>query len=323
MKASFAPGSNVLHTSNPYLHFEMSATAGGYFQTAVENAGPTNTLTRSERMDIATGLPRKGQTYLFWKGDELFQLPVSYWVEANTWVNSPSYPDGSPHFDKPVVARCLECHASYFDWVPPEANRYKTSSLVLGIDCERCHGPGRKHMIQERSKSPTKSAASDAIVNPAHLSRDRQIDLCALCHSGAGEPIGPSLTFVAGDVLDDYLFVPNADAHDAPDVHGNQVQLLKRSKCFQSTTTLTCTTCHNVHATQRDAASFSSHCLTCHAPRQCGQFAKLGDAIARDCVDCHMPLQESQVLFSESNGRKLRPMVRTHKIGIYPDARMP
>jgi len=35
-------------------------------------------------------------------------------------------------------------------------------------------------------------------------------------------------------------------------------------------------------------------------------------------VDCHMPLQESEVLFSETNGRKLKPRVRNHQIGIYP-----
>jgi hypothetical protein len=105
---------------------------------------------------------------------------------------------------------------------------------------------------------------------------------------------------------------------DAVDVHGSQVQLLKRSKCFQSTSTLTCSTCHDVHEPQEDAAAFSSRCLTCHQPKQCGEYPKLGQQIVRNCIDCHMPLQESRVLFSNTNGKKLVPKVRNHRIAIYP-----
>ncbi len=87
----------------------MTVTAQGYFQSAVEALSPTKKMSRTERIDVVTGSARKGQTYLFWKGDQLFQLPVSYWTENNSWVNSPSYPDGSPHFDKDIIPRCLAC----------------------------------------------------------------------------------------------------------------------------------------------------------------------------------------------------------------------
>ena len=57
---------------------------------------------------------------------------------------------------------------------------------------------------------------------------------------------------------------------------------------------MTCSTCHDVHKPQVDAAAFSPHCLTCHQPKQCGEYAKLGEQIVnRNCIDCHMPLQES------------------------------
>jgi hypothetical protein len=317
MKGSYAPGANILKTANPYLHFEMTASGGAYFQSAVEEPGPGKTITRTERIAVVTGSGRKGQTYMFWKGDQLFELPVTYWTETNSWVNSPSYPDGSPHFDKDIIPRCLECHASYFEWMPPPANRYRKTSLVLGITCEKCHGPGREHVALNRLKSASPTGTSEAIVNPASLPRDRQIDLCGLCHSGNGTPIAPSLSFLPGDTLEDYIDIPYVSTEDAVDVHGNQVQLLKRSKCFQSTTTLTCTTCHNVHTVQRDAAAFSSHCLGCHQPKQCGEYAKLGEQIVRNCIDCHMPLQNSSVLFSNTNGKKLTPKVRNHRIGIY------
>jgi hypothetical protein len=318
MKGSFTPDSNVLKTSNPYLHFEMTAGPNGYFQSAVEEPGESKKITRTERIDIVAGLPRKGQSYLFWKGDQLFQLPVTYWNETDSWVNSPSYPDGSPHFDKAIIPRCLECHASYFEWQPPPVNRYRKTSLVLGIFCEKCHGPGREHVARHRLKSALPAGTSEAIVNPASLSRDRQIDICGLCHSGNGTPIQPALSFLPGDALDDYVDIPYYSPEDAVDVHGSQVQLLKRSKCFQSTATMTCSTCHDVHAPQEDAAAFSPHCLTCHQPKQCGEYPKLGEQIVRNCIDCHMPLQESQVLFSNTNGKRLVPKVRNHRIAIYP-----
>jgi hypothetical protein len=319
MKGSFTPDSNVLKTGNPYLTFEMTKTDQGYFQTAVEKISDTKKVTRTERIDIVAGLPRKGQSYLFWKGDQLFQLPVTYWTETDSWVNSPSYPDGSPHFDKAIIPRCLECHASYFEWLASPANRYRKTSLILGIFCEKCHGPGRKHVALHRlRKSPLPQGTSEAIVNPASLARDRQIDVCGLCHSGNGVPIQPALSFLPGDVLEDYIDIPYYSPEESVDVHGNQVQMLRRSKCFRSSPTMTCSTCHDVHTPQEDAAAFSPYCLTCHQPKQCGEYPKLGEQIVSKCVDCHMPLQQSHVLFSNTNGKKITPKVRNHQIGIYP-----
>jgi len=314
----FSPGSNVLHTSNPYLTFVMSTTKDGYFESAVEELAPSKTLSHTERIDLVVGSGRKGQTFLFWKGDRLFELPVSYWTELDGWINSPGYPDGSPHFDKPVVPRCLECHSGFFEWAPPPANRYKKMTVTPGIGCENCHGPGREHVARYSSKSPPDRGGSTAILNPGVFPRERQIDLCALCHAGAAETIAPPLSFKPGQAIDDYLYIPFSDKDVPVDVHGNQIQLLARSRCFRSSR-MTCTTCHEVHKVQRDAAAFSEHCLSCHKVEACGRYPQLGKDIAKNCVDCHMPLQESELLVSDTNGRKLKPRVRNHRIAIYPD----
>jgi len=321
IRGSFTGDSSVLHTINPYLHFKMSEDARGYFQSAIEEPGEGKTISRTERIDIVAGEPRKGQSYLFWKGDQLFQLPVTYWTETDGWVNSPSYPDGSPHFDKAIIPRCLECHASYFEWMAPPVNRYRKTTLMLGVICEKCHGPGREHVALHEAKQTLPPGTPERIVNPAKLDRDRQIDVCGLCHSGNGLPIAPALSFLPGDDLRDYIDIPYVSTEDAVDVHGSQVQLMRRSRCFQSSTNMTCSTCHNVHTTQRDAAAFSSHCLSCHQAKQCGEFAKSGESIAGNCIDCHMPMQESQVLFSRVNGKKLQPMVRNHMIAVYVDGK--
>jgi hypothetical protein len=315
----FGPGSNTLMTVNPNLYFEMEADERGFFQTAHLRSSPTEVLTRSERIDIVVGSGRKGQSYLFWDGDQLFQLPLSYWTGLDGWVNSPGYTDGRADFDRTIGPRCLECHAGRFESRAPPRNRYNVSSIVLGITCERCHGPGGEHVDRFSSATPPRSPAERAIVNPARLSRARQLDICGQCHEGLGTSITPPLSFVPGDELDRHLTFAKLAPSARVDVHASQVQLLERSKCFRLSTTMTCGTCHDVHAEQRELTPFSSVCMTCHAIESCRRFPKLGRAIDGKCVDCHMPLQQTVQIISRVDGSSVRPMVRNHQIAIYPD----
>lgn len=323
IKGAFSPGSNTLKTANPDLRFIMEANETDFTQKAVVRTSPSQIMTRTERIDVIIGSGLKGQTYLYWDDNRLFQLPVSYWTELGEWVNSPGYADGTANFERPVNPRCLECHTSSFQSLLPPINRYDKSSLVLGIACEKCHGPGSEHVALFRSKSPPRPPAATAIVNPAKLSRDRQIDVCALCHAGIGESFTPPLSFAAGDVLDHYLTIPPSDPGAHLEVHGSQWLRLAKSRCFESSATMTCTTCHDVHTPQRDLGSFAARCLTCHKVESCGVFSKLGHRIDRECVGCHMPLQRTDLTVSSGNGRTLRPKVRNHQIGIYPENSLP
>lgn len=312
----FTEGENILKTSNPELFYRMEANQRGQFQTAVMGI-PPDTTSRTERFDLVIGSGGKGQTYLYWKGEELFQLPVTYWTELGQWVNSPGYRDGFPDFSRRVLPRCLDCHASYFESLAPPLNHYRDTGFELGISCEKCHGVGRDHVARQNSKDPTASAQS--IVNPAKLPRDRQIDLCALCHAGIGELAAKPFTYVPGEPLDKYLALPHLDPSANIDVHGSQVELLKRSRCYESSTAMTCSTCHNVHVTQCNLAAFSERCLSCHKVESCGVYRKLGREIASNCIDCHMPKQQTNLIVSDSNGRKVKPKVRNHWIKIYPE----
>lgn len=319
---SFDGEDAVLRTSNPRLHFRLEARPGGYYQTAVLGA-PPDTTEVSERFDIVTGSGRRGQSYLYWRADRLFQLPVSYWTELDEWVNSPGYRDGVADFDRPVAPRCLECHATFFEPVrEPDPgssvvlNRYDRDRFILGVSCEKCHGPGREHV--ERRRAGSREWLGSAIVNPAKLPRERQVELCALCHGGAGEPKAPAFTYRPGQPLADYLKLDPPAPGGAADVHGNQVGLLARSQCFQASATLTCSTCHDVHVTNRDAAAFSPVCLECHRVESCGLFPVRGASLAENCVDCHMPRLPSNAIVSMHEGRPLRPTLRTHWIKVYP-----
>ena len=315
---SFAAGNNLLKTSNPALYFQMESRPDGFYQTAMLSL-PQGSSSHSEKIDIVIGSGRFGQTYLYWKENRLFQLPVSYWIDPAGWVNSPGYHDGIAKFDRPVPPRCLECHSTFAQYIPGGLgeNRYEPSSVQLGISCELCHGPGGAHVKAMTAAQPI----SGHIVNPAKLARDRQIEVCAECHSGRRQPLLPPFSYIPGAPLDHYLQA--ADSSTKVDVHGNQFGLLQLSRCFRESATMTCATCHNVHQVQRDAAGFSSRCLQCHRPESCRLFPKFSDKIVAGCVNCHMPVQQSNLIISNSNGKQARPFLRTHWIKVYPENQTP
>jgi hypothetical protein len=307
---SFAPAANTMKTSNPYLTFRMDQKGAEFFQTAIEGEDPLIT-TRSEQIDFVIGSGGKGQTYLFWKGNNLFELPISFWRELG-WVNSPGYRDGVANFGRPVIPRCLECHATYFEALPPPANHFSKTGFVVGITCEKCHGPGAEH-AQRFATNPA-SAGDSGILNPAKFPRERQMDLCAWCHAGAGTSLQSEFSYTPGEPLDKYLRFTASDPSTPLDVHGSQAEMLERSRCFQKSA-MTCFTCHNVHRMQHDASEFSKRCLSCHKPES-SIFPKTHRA-ADDCIDCHMPSQETELIVFDQNGRKAKPKIRNHWIRIY------
>jgi hypothetical protein len=324
---SFAAGSNVLKIVDPAreaalpgLYFTNEQKDGNYYQTAATGWG-SDLVKRTERMDLMTGSGVRGATYLYWQNDQLFELPVSYWTDGHRWINSPGYTDGTVDFSRPVNPGCLECHASYIQPLSadPNTNRYDRASLVTGITCEYCHGPGAEHVA--RQKAGTAKTTGQAILNPAHFSRDRQVDLCALCHNGIQrEALAPAFSYVPGRPLSDYFKPLPTAASDRPDVHGNQVGLLERSRCYQSSPQMSCSTCHDVHAAERSAASYSEKCLGCHEWQSCGESKKLGHSIVKNCIDCHMPVQPTNVIVSETADQVVRATMRNHWIKVYPAA---
>jgi hypothetical protein len=327
---SFRAGANILMIADPArtspepgLYFKMEAKDGGYYQTAVTGAGADLQL-RTERMDVMTGSGVRGATYLYWDGDQLFELPVSYWTDGHQWINSPGYDNGTAKFSRPVYPGCLECHATYIKPLSqdPTTNRYEKSSLVTGISCETCHGPGADHIA--RQKSGSVATQGQRILNPAKFSRDRQVDLCALCHNGIQRAaIAPAFSYLPGEPLTIYFKPIAVDNLEHPDVHGNQVGLLQRSRCYLSSAKMTCSTCHDVHASERPAAAYSEKCLTCHRWESCGVAKKMGHKIASNCIDCHMPLEPTNVIVSETADKTVRAKMRNHWIKVYPEARMP
>ena len=325
---SFRNGENVLtivgpaDTAEPSMRFVMEARNDGFYETA-ETGWDSQLHKRTERIDVITGSGARGQTYLYWRGDRLYELPVSYWTEGGKWINSPGYVDGTADFSRVVNPGCLECHSTYI--LPlstdPNTNRYDKSTFVPGLSCETCHGSGAEHVrIESAQRSGSSPSSSSGILNPAKFSRERKVDLCAECHNGIQRmPLAPAFSYLPGQPLGDYYKQLAPADVEHPDVHGNQVGLLQRSKCYAASKTMTCSTCHDVHTAEKTAESYSAKCLGCHAWQSCKESAKLGRKIVNDCINCHMPVEQTNVIVSQTANSVVHARMRNHWIKVYPE----
>jgi nitrate/TMAO reductase-like tetraheme cytochrome c subunit len=321
IKGSFEKDKNVF-SFHPGLFVEMEKRDSGLYQVAYSK----DVEKVARRFDIVTGSGAKGQTYLSWKGNELFQLPISYLTSANEWANSPGFLH-KVVYNRPVTSRCLECHSTYANVIsapkkePEEFDHYQ---FIYGVTCEKCHGPAAKH-VEYETQNP-KDPIGKYIINPSKFSRQQSLDLCGLCHGGRLQKTKPSFEFIAGDTLSNY-FVPSTAGPTIKeiDVHGNQLGLLKESKCFRMSANLTCITCHNTHENERGKVSlFSERCMTCHN-KEHGSFCKIDpskvSSIKSNCIDCHMPKQPSMsvALLLAGNEVPTAALIHTHNIKVYPE----
>jgi hypothetical protein len=175
------------------------------------------------------------------------------------------------------------------------------------------------------SNSMPADAAGTAIptkMPPIGFERDRQVEICAQCHGGIGQNLTPAFSFKPGEELSSRISL-EANPLARVDVHGNQVALLEKSKCFQSSPNMTCSTCHNPHEPEHEAASYSDKCLTCHQASACPTFSKMPKPAVTNCIDCHMPLQESNTLRVDLEDQQVPIKVRNHWIRAYPSQASP
>jgi hypothetical protein len=325
VKGSFDPHAAEFYY-RPNVKVVMEQRDSGLFQVAYMD----NQERQAVRFDIVIGSGRKAQTYLYWYNDKVYQLPVSYFVPANSWANSPGYPAHQVRFDRNVPIGCFECHSTYIKHKSDEVagsyviNNFDKNQIIYGVDCERCHGPAAKH-VDFHEKNPQETA-SKYIARYASLTRQQKIDMCAMCHSGIQQTLKSIFAFKPGDTLVNNFFAPaaNVDVADL-DVHGNQTQLLAVSQCFIKSKTLTCTSCHNVHEKERDnTAVFSQRCMNCHNTPEHSFYnksASLKAAIINNCIDCHMPAKPSKSITLLSRGQvsPTPDSIRTHFITVYPE----
>lgn len=323
----FNAGDNTIQYSDGTV-VKMEKRNGGLYQVIYANGKQTD----AQRMDITFGV-NKAQTYIYWQGTQLFELPVSYYSKVHGWAGSPGYDSKHPDFGRPILQRCFECHSSFIRQEEQQnrdmQNRkveFEQASIIYGIDCERCHGPAANHVNYHEAYPEEKQPKY--ITRFASLTRAQKMDACGVCHSSSKQAFQVStFKFKMGDTLarfkePDYLNTQTNNA--ALDVHGNQNGLLTASKCFMMSN-MDCSTCHNTHVNNSgNLALYSQKCMNCHNDANhnvCKVAPKLSALMKNNCIDCHMPLKPSNTIsVNDTAGNKNSLyMVRTHRIAVYLD----
>jgi tetratricopeptide (TPR) repeat protein len=206
------------------------------------------------------------------------------------------------------------CHNSY-PRIPAGHERANSVPAYLdpipeGIDCQRCHGPGGRHVQAAQAPGARQEDMRRTIMNPARLSGDRQMEVCMQCHLQTTSLRLPAairrfdrgpFSYRAGQPLSEFLLFFDRAAVTAGITAGSQpkfeivssVVRLRESQCsLQSKGALTCLTCHNPHRISRGeeaAGHYNAVCRQCHSGAFESLVAAAKHTSATDCVSCHMP----------------------------------
>ena len=245
-------------------------------------------------------------------GGVLRELPVSWYTQEQRWAMSPGY-DRPDHedFSRQVTHACMFCHNAYPP-LPEPSDRLGLDSrfpreLPSGIDCQRCHGPGSRHLEMVSSGRADAADIRRTVVNPVRLGPEREMEVCMQCHlpvATAGPHIqrfGRSIySYRPGEPLANYsvrfdLVDPKTgELSERFEVDSSSYRL-RRSPCFiQSRGKMTCTTCHDPHHAPRGEKAvrhYRERCMDCHAEVSPEAHPQPGES---DCASCHMPQRRTQ-----------------------------
>jgi predicted CXXCH cytochrome family protein len=251
----------------------------------------------------AIGSGRHSRSYLIEIDGFLVESPLTWYASKKSWDMSPGYDRvDHPAFSRPAHEGCVSCHSGRVESVGKSTHRLRFDELT--INCESCHGPGSMH-VKRRSQGEPVNGIDFTIVHPAKLSRSLNEAICARCHlrstAFANVRGRHRSDFRPGLPLTDFRldFQPQRPTASMKVVgHFEQIY---QSRCYTQSTTLTCTTCHNPHASpaaSERTAYYRRKCLSCH---QATGGCKLPEKLRRernpanDCVTCHMPRTETNI----------------------------
>jgi predicted CXXCH cytochrome family protein len=306
--------------AKPFYHaasdsfFNMIFRDGAWFQRRWRKGfDGKETDVDEKRVDYVMGSGNHSQTLLhLTERNTLQELALGWYSEkGGFWGMNPGY-DRADYSGsvRPIFYECMFCHNGY-PKIPEGAQRDTTQTTYLqplpeGIDCQRCHGPGQDH-VDKASHGAAAQAVRAAIVNPARLNPDREIEVCLQCHLETSNQKLPHaivrldrtpFSYVPGQPLGDFEVAFDRAAGKNTSFEVAQAGYrFRESQCFLKSgeSKLRCTTCHNPHDIPREEQGVSKYnqvCATCHlsvtVTRMSVQNASAHKA-GSNCVSCHMP----------------------------------
>ncbi|MFN0018517.1 MAG: hypothetical protein ACKVP0_09675 [Pirellulaceae bacterium] len=271
------------------LHHELGTDAQG--RTVYDLSVPVS---------LAIGSGTRGKTYGVNRDGIIFQSPITWYSEKGGHFQlSPGYENvaANPRFSRRMIEDCLVCHIGRMEFDPEVPDKLVPPYFhEIAIGCERCHGPGERHVAAQQLQ---KSVSPDAtIVNPARLPLRERESICNQCHlHGDSRNLRYGRNprdFRPGMALEEIFCVFVKD--DSP-VGGtkavSQVEQMRESACYKSNPEkLGCTSCHDPHAwpePRKRVEFYRSKCNDCHAERGCALPENRRKDQENSCIACHMP----------------------------------
>ena len=288
------------------LRYTMIERNGEFFQRRSEagfDGKETNVM--EERIDFVIGSGNHSRSYLHRAPDgQLIELPVSWYSEGSGyWAMSPGYDwKGQTDFRRAITGECMFCHNGYPQSDAGMERSIFPEKLPQGIDCQRCHGPGRAHVEAAMSGHAAPELVRSTIVNPGRLSRERQLEVCMECHlkTSFHEPNEERafdraiFSYRPGQPLEDFKLYFAPVGHENPSgIESDNFEIdhaayrLRMSACFRNSQ-MTCLTCHDPHDIPRGQEAvkhYTEVCLSCHQ----GVAHTVALPPTSTCLSCHMP----------------------------------
>jgi tetratricopeptide (TPR) repeat protein len=207
--------------------------------------------------------------------------------------------------DMPRYTNCQSCHASQASVaLDTTTHRYETRVTSLAINCESCHGAGRRHVeLAERGTLSNGTDVGFASPPLAALDRDASSGVCYQCHA-----VKDHLRdgFLSGDSLHSYYSTKFPLLGDRPLFPDGRVRTFayqegqQYSDCYLNGG-MTCVSCHDPHSQgyrtvvgEPLAGRFDDRqCTSCHASKADQPTAHTNHKPqTTTCTSCHMPQRQ-------------------------------
>lgn len=260
----------------------------------------------SAALEWAFGTSEVAQSYLFEKEGKYYESRVTYFSSLKNLHFTPTRALLAPHglqeaLSRPVeieeIKRCFACHST----ASVIGGRFEPDKLTVGVTCEACHGPGKKHAEAMEASVVQGGVGNEEalglIFDPAKVSPADSVDFCGACH---GTWWDVKLTRVTG--------ISNVRS---------QPYRLQSSKCWgKGDARITCVACHDPHMPLvQEASAYDEKCLNCHVGEAGAKTTKEHPGAwcpvkKKNCVTCHMPkieVPDMHYAFADHLIRIVRP----------------